>query len=289
MNRYLLIMLLVVFGLTVQAQTATFLVKLTLSETDQKKVGQFLGEKTGKEAFSYASPLIDSDAILGVVIAYRALSLAGVNPELSFVSVPNSARERELVKSGDVVMSGALQWDYWFDKLGDSVYRSAVVIENGLTEKGLYTTASKLPGYKLKSAKDLALISVVSTKNWVIDWGTLEKLGFKSTLDAQTRTSMFKMVDVGRADVTLQAFSSLPNMAIEDSGVKLVPIDGIKIALNGSRAFMVSKINPDGKKVFAALEKGLAMMKANKEIDRALRESGFLNTKVKDWTLVKVQ
>lgn len=274
---------------TVQAQTPTFLVKATLSESDQKKVNQFLAGKTGKEPFSYASPLVDTDTVLGAIIAYRALALGGLNPEFSFLSVPNSGREREILKAGEAVMGGGLQWDYWFTKLEDSVYQSTVVVENGQTEKGLYASADNVQNFKVKTVKDLGVISVVSTKNWVIDWATVEKLGFKSALDAQTRTSMFKMVSTGRADVTLQGFSNEGDLGIEDSGIKLVPIRGIKVALNGTRSFMVSKAHPDGKKVFSALEAGLAIMKKTKEIDRALQESGFLNTKVKDWTLVKVQ
>ena len=292
MNRYLSLVLVVLFGLgltAVHAQSSTFLVKATLSEPDQKKVNQFLMGKNGKAGFSYDSPLIDSDSVLGAVIAYRALALGGLNPEFSFVDVPNSARERDMVKAGEAVMAASVQWDYWFEQYGNAVYRSSVVIDNGLTEKGLYTTAEKSTSFKLRTAKDLAPLSVVSTANWVIDWATLKKLGLKATLDSPTRTAMFKVVAGGRADATLQSFSNLADMGIEDSGVKLVPIRGIKVALNGARAFMVSKANNDGKKIFEALEKGLAVMKGSKEIDRALQESGFLNPKVRDWTLLKAQ
>lgn len=278
------------FGLaSIHAQTPRFPVIATLSETEQKKANQFLAGKTGNEDFSYASPLIDSDGILGVAIAFRAMALGGLNPEFRFVTPPNSARERELVKTGEVMMAGSLQWDYWFEKLGDSVYQSSVVVKNGQTEKGLYSTVEKAKTYKLKVAKDLAGVSVATSKNWVIDWGTVERLGFKTTIDAQNRTSMFRMVQGDRADVTLQAFSSSPDMSIEDSGVKLVPIEGIKVALTGNRSFMVSRSNANGERVFSALQKGLAVMRSSKEIDRALRESGFLNLNVKDWTLLKAQ
>lgn len=267
--------------------TPSFKVKATLSETDQKKVVAFFKNHDPRETFSYASPLIDTDVVLGGVIALRALALGGLNPEYDFVSIPNSAREREMLKNGDAAVGCGTQWDYWFDQLGDSVYRSSTVIDNGLTEKGLYAMLDKADSIKVKSPKDLATVSVVSSKNWVIDWGTLQKLTVKAVLDAQTRSAMFKMVQAGRAETTLQGFANTPGMAIEDSGIRLVPVKGIKIALNGSRSFMVSKAHPDGKKIFDALEKGLAQMKASKELDRALHESGFLNAAVKDWLLVK--
>jgi len=66
---------------------------------------------------------------------------------------------------------------------------------------------------------------------------------------------MFNQVLFRGVDFTIQEFANTPDLVYEFPKGRLVPVPGIKIALDASRHFMVSKKHKDGKSVFEALEK----------------------------------
>jgi len=262
-------------------------VKISLTASDKAKFLHFTEGKTLTDKFSYRSADLDSAPVLDSVLIGKALQLGGLNFTFEFVEVPNSERERNMVKDGEVVVAGTSQWDFWTEENQDKVYKSDVVVPNGSFEKGLYTTKERLAKLSVKGVKDLAAISCASSSNWRVDWKTLQGLHFLKLDDSATRTTMFKLVGAGRIDTTLQSFSGTPDMSIVDTGITLVPIPGVKVLLNGARHYVVSKVNPDGAKVFEALQKGLALMKKDNEINRALTETGFFNPNVKSWATLQ--
>ena len=274
-------------GNTLAASPAPFKLAMAMPENEAQKLREFIKDKNLLDRFSYASPLLDSEQVMEGVLVLRALALAGLPAELQISNAPNTARGREMVKNGEVVIQGSTDWSTWADEFKDRVYKSSLIIPNGQFQKGFYTTPEKAASIKIKTAKDLATLQVVSNSNWVVDWATLQKFKLKSLSSTASRTSMFNMIAHGHGDCTVQTFSSRPDLAITDGGVTLFPVKGVKVALSGTRYFMVSRIHPDGKKVYEALEKGLAiMMKKDDEVQRALRESGFLNNAIRDWVLI---
>jgi hypothetical protein len=60
----------------------------------------------------------------------------------------------------------------------------------------------------------------------------------------------------------------------------------VKIALKGTRHFLINRNQPDSRAVFDALQRGLKIMQNQGEIQRALTEAGILNGSVNDWTLL---
>ena len=224
-----------------------------------------------------------------MVLIRRALTLGGLEPNFVFVDVPNSERERKAVLSGEVVMAGTSQWESFCDENTAVLYKSSVVIPNGSFEKGLYTTKEKTEKFSVQSVKDLAAITACSSSTWKIDWATLSALGFKSLTSSPNIPTMFRIVQAGRVDVTVQSFSGNPDLSVSSEGITLYPIPGVKILLKGSRHYVVSKSNPNGKGVFEALQKGLSTMTQNNEIQRALLESGFFNKSVTNWKTLSVK
>ncbi|MCP4321002.1 MAG: hypothetical protein GY787_03950, partial [Alteromonadales bacterium] len=69
-------------------------------------------------------------------------------------------------------------------------------------------------------------------------------------------------------------------------GVHLVPVPDIKIGLQGTRHFAVSKRHPKGKEVIKALDAGIKLMKEQGIVDKAYSDSGFFNEKVKHWNKI---
>ena len=94
------------------------------------------------------------------------------------------------------------------------------------------------------------------------------------------------MIEGGRADFTLQDFSALDDLSIEEGGVRLYPISHVKIALEETRHFFINRNQPDSRSVFAAMQRGLRLMHEQGEIKRALMEAGVINSRVRSWTLL---
>jgi len=258
------------------AQQDPMKISISLSPTNAKKFTEFLKDKKLQNITNFRSPILDSNEVLESIIAAKALALGGISPVFDIIEIPNSAREREVVKSGSAVISGTAQWDLYIKKFESDCYFSQVVIPSGFFEKGIYTTEEKAGSIRIKSSRDLLPYSFVTNKNWIIDWKTLESLHTKKLFNAPTRESMFAMVTNGHADCTLQTFSSNSDMSIQELGIRLYPVHGVKVALYGNRHFMVSKVNQNGKLVFESLERGLAKMKKSGELDRILRDSGCI-------------
>jgi hypothetical protein len=264
-------------------------IRVSLSATDTAKYRHFMADKKLTDKTTYRSPDLDTAQVLDTVLIAKAITLGGGNADFEFAKIPNSERERAMVLSGDVTIAGTSQWDWWADENADAVYKSDVVVPNGAFEKGLYTTKLRADSLAIKTQEDLASFSCVSNKSWRVDWNTLSRLKFKSLEAAPNTETMFKMVDGGHADLTVQSFSGTQDMSITVAGITLYPVKGWKILLNGSRHYVVSKKNPHGKSAFEALQKGLAIMKQSDEVVRALTESGFFNVNVKDWKSIHSQ
>jgi len=263
--------------------------RLSLSATDKAKFQHFISNKQITEKIVYKSPDLDTAQVIDTILIAKALTLGGMVADFDFVKIPNSARERAMVVSGDVTIAGTSQWDWWADENSAEIYKSDEVVANGSFEKGLYTTKERAESIQINSSADLAKVVCVSNKSWRVDWNTLARLPFKQLADAPSTESMFRMVNGGHADLTVQSFSGTPDMSITMSGITLYPIKGWKVPLNGSRHYVVSKKDPNGAAVFESLQRGLAVMRQTNEVARALTESGFYNVNVKNWKSIQPQ
>ena len=258
-------------------------IKSPITAVEKQKVDAFLGGRSALEVSSYRSPHLSSIAPVEHVLFRKAILLGGIDAVFEDLVVPNSARARACVHNGSTLSGGSAQWHRYHQELGDHVFESDVVIAQGVYEKGLYVAQGKQQQFSIKSRDDLAKFSTVSDKNWETDWATLADLKPAKLYSAPTRATQFKMVDAGRADFTLQDFSNLPDLSIEEQGVRLYPVPGVKIALIGTRHFFISKDFPHSRAIFEALQKGLKILKQRGEIDRALQESGITNQAVSGW------
>jgi len=220
-----------------------------------------------------------------MVIIMQALKLGGYDARLEPVEAPNAAREIQMLKNGETVIMHQDVWDAVFD---DSVFKSSVFIPDGRFEKGFYVAEGKEKDYTVKGLDDLRNYSAVSSRSWRVDWGTLEKIDFKNLLSATTEDEMFKLVLLRNIDFTFQEFKGSRDMAYETDQGRLVPLPDVKLILNGTRHIMVSKIHPEGRRVYPALEAGLKVMRENGTIDAYLREAGFYNPRVADWKAIRV-
>lgn len=279
----LLSLLLVLGGPLAMAQTV---VRTPITPVEKQKVDGFVAGRKLLEIPDYSSPELDSIAPVEILIFRKAVLLGGADAVFEDVVVPNSARGRELIRSGAALGGGTAQWHRYYENARAEVFESDALVAQGGYEKGLYTTRDKAKTLAIARLDDLRALTAVSSENWVVDWQTLAGLPLKAVYSAPNRPTQFRMVIGGRADFTLQDFSAMPDLSIEESGMRLYPVAGVKIALSGTRHFFVSRKHPDGERIFAALQKGLRIMRKNGDLARLLARSLGRGEATRDWRLL---
>ncbi|MCE2594942.1 hypothetical protein K6Y31_08950 [Motilimonas cestriensis] len=221
--------------------------------------------------------------VVEVVLVQQALKFGGIDSPVRFITADSHARIIKQVLAGRAVLAGN---SIWLDLLTSSeelLYVSQPIIESGQFEAGLYTIESNKTALKAKGMDEIRSLIAVSSKAWIIDWQTLNAMKMRKLINTVKWSSMVKMVNIGRADFLLAPFQPTPDMSFDPEGVKLIPIPNLKIGLQGSRHFAISKRHPQGKAVAEALDRGIAIMKERGLVNQAYQDSGFFNTKVKDW------
>jgi hypothetical protein len=94
------------------------------------------------------------------------------------------------------------------------------------------------------------------------------------------------MVYRQRADFMLIPFSTTPDLHYEAIGIQLLPVPNVKVQLQGSRGWLISKTNPLGVKTYDMIEEGLTQLRKHGIILRAYRDSGVINDQVKNWQVL---
>lgn len=268
---------------SVPIHAAPIVIKTSVTLIEKHKVDSFLNGRSPISIDRYDSPHLDSIGPVEHVLFRKAVLLGGLEATFVDFIVPNSQRARISVFDGTVLGSGTAHWHIYFNELKDHLLESDAVIAGGGYEKGLYVTHKNKDYFTIKSRGDLKKLSAVSSNGWEVDWATLSSLELANLFSAPTRALQFKMIDGNRAAFTLQDFSNLPDLSIEEQGVRLYPIPGVKVLLNGTRHFFINKDSPDSYAVFESLQKGLRILKERGEIKRAMIESGVMNKAVANW------
>lgn len=224
-----------------------------------------------------------SRPLASLIIIQQALAAGGLPVQVEFMEVPNTARMRMAVSLGEAVI--ACQ-DLFSAAFEDSVYMSSAVIPRGAFIKGIYTTEKNGIVLNARSLNHLRLLRAVSSTAWKVDWATLQKLGFINVRNVHRESLMFRLVNEGEADFALLEFPHGEDLGLELDGIRLVPVPGVKLGLDDSRHFMVSRKHPDGAAVFRALEQGLTVLRKQGRIKAFYTDAGFYNPVVADWRLL---
>ncbi len=215
-----------------------------------------------------------------LILMSKALKISGIDAKISFAEAPNYSRALLQAIAGEVDLPAETIWkpevDRKFFHITDPIFRK------GEIELGVYVLPSNAKILKVTSLKELQGFSAVSSGNWLMNWGTLGEMGI-TRYNASRIELMYKMVKFGRVDFYLTSFTRKKDFSSEQAGVRLIPIPNIKVGLNNSRHFAVSKASPHGKRIFEALQKGLKVLRKEGAIRKAFEESGYLDTRVKNW------
>lgn len=224
--------------------------------------------------------------VIELVLLHQALKLGGFDTPVSIVPEQNYRRTLHQVAAGELISSGALVWRSDTLALTDELLISDAVVKDGEFIVGLYTAHDNAKALATPP-RELHQLKVVSNPNWKSDIQTLELLGFDHLYLTNTWVSMVRMLAAHRADVTLAPFQPGTNMFVDQPEGLLVPIPGVKVALSGSRHWVISRRHPQGQDFHRALQSGLKQMRKDDRINQAYRESGFYHPQVTHWQLLK--
>ena len=224
--------------------------------------------------------------VIELVLLQQALHLGGYKGRVIFRPENSYLRILKLIKDGQIPVSGALMWrsDIKSDK--DSFFITSALVDEGEFIAGLYTRNTHQRALAATTREQISHLSAASNNHWKADVATLKSLGVKKIHYSTYWVQIVRMVVAGRADFTLAPFQPNPEMKVVVDNLELVPIPGVKVGLPGSRHWPVSKKHPQGEAIFAALQKGIALLEQKNIIQRAYEECGFFHPQVKNWTLL---
>lgn len=208
-------------------------------------------------------------------------------PDVQLVRIDSYERLLATVRDGDIDAIGTSAWLADIDTLGSaSVTASPALIRQGEFVVGVYTAPRNEVALRVRTLSQLRSLRFVSNRAWSLDWLTLHKLGIAPAFDVKTWGQMVALVDAGRADAVLAPFQPTTNaMELRFGGATLVPIDGIAIALDGSRHLASSKRTAQGQWLAAKVFPVLATQAKNSILRKAYEECGFHNPRTRAWTV----
>lgn len=244
--------------------------KKFLAKRDPLSIEDFSGEHSRRD-------------VVEVVLFLQAMHLAGYKKNADFIIAPNYLRMLKMIEGGRVAASTNSVWLTDVETKKDKFYITQPVIEDGQFEAGLYTSENNEEALSVSNIDELRNMSVVSDDSWTPDWNTLKALQIDKLYSVKGWEFMVRMVASKRIDFLLAPFQASEDLSLEVEGHRFLPVMDIKIGLKGTRHFIVSTKYGDAENLYAALVEGLKALKEKGVIDKAYRESGFYNQKVKDW------
>lgn len=221
--------------------------------------------------------------VVEVVMLLQALADSDWAQRFPLQAVPNGTRLRLQLQAGLALSSATTYWQQDAEAEHESIELSAPLVLDGEFEAGFDALPSNRRALACRTLDDVRQLTVLSSRAWRVDWTTLERLGFKRLMHAVSWRQMPRMLDHGRADVALAPFRNSADLALTAEGVRLVPIPGIKIALRGTRHYLISRRHPQSEAFRQRLDEGIAALRRQGLVHQAYEQSGFFNRQVRHW------
>lgn len=282
----MIIKILIIMLFCLKAAFATpAVIEITIEADTYNAAQMLLTDKTPIQVDNFEGKDIQR-TVVEFIIVQQALILGGLDLEFTFVTGNYDARNAKLLQDGLLLINFDSMWLSHAKTLSNDVYISDPVIRKGEYYAGLFTAFSKKNSIIIKNLSDFQKLNVISSKHWPVDWQTLLQLKPKSLTHEEEWVSMAKLVSMGWIDIMLIPFTKNKPFRYKDDNYDLIALEGVKIALNDSRHILVSKKHPQGKETFRALQKGLKILRQKGLIEKAYRQSGFFNDKVKNWLTI---
>lgn len=224
--------------------------------------------------------------VVELILMQQALKLGGFNRPLHFVAEENYSRSIRNLLDGKSLAIGSTTWYEDLAPQRDQLLISPPIIRQGEFIVGIYTSPKNQRAQASKTLDQLKQLRTATSRHWKPDLTTLQHLGFTDIMYTPRWINMARMINAGRVDVILSPFAMNPEKEITVDGFRLVPIEGIKIAIDGSRHWPVSKKHPLSDEFYAALVRGIEQLREAGTIERAYQECGFFHPDLAEWKLL---
>lgn len=208
-------------------------------------------------------------------------------PDVQWVRIDSYERLLAEVRDGNIDVVGTSAWRADLETLGSgNVSISAAMIPKGAFVVGVYTSPRNEAALRVRTPGQLRSLRFVCNSGWTLDWTTLQKLGITPAFDVRTWSQMVALVDAGRADAVLAPFQPTGNaMELTFEGKTLVPVNGLAVALDGSRHLVSSKRTALGKWIATQVFPAVGVQAQSGALRRAYEEAGFYSTHTRTWTV----
>lgn len=288
MSRFILLTLLSCLTVLSLGTHANEAVILAVNDDIPQDYQRFLAGRDPMDVKHYSGDGARRD-IIELTLLMQALRLGGFTKPVELRIEPSYLRILRGVADGRFISSGALMWKADIDELRPALIASRPLLKEGEFVVGIYTTQKNHAAFNSLPPKMLRELNVVTNAQWKSDVRTLKDLGFNRITYAPNWTNMVRMIEAGRAQITLAPFQASDNMITAVGDLKLYPLQGVKVAISGSRHWPISQKHTDGHAFYEALERGLSQLEATGTIQRAYHECGFFHPEVKNWALLQKQ
>jgi len=265
-------------------------VDIMYSENFTQRYYRFLNGRSPYEIKDFhASTKGSHIEIIEMILLQQALKLGGIDRPVIFNPKPsiNILEYSDLI-AGDSLILARSVWHEDILNYRGSLFVSEPIVKFGEYEAGLYVAKRNVHLHNLAKTQ-LEKLTVVANPRWKVDWRALHNTDLNIVSFIGPWETMLEMVETSVVDAMLINFSVSSTLELNFENRLYVPVNDLKVFLPDSRHFVVSKRHPEGRAVFEALNKGLEMLRNNGTIEKALKQSGFINEKVKDWQTINIQ
>lgn len=257
-------------------------VKITIEKDIYQYAVKLLNGKTVDNITQFTHSHCQRD-VIDFILVQRAIKLGGLNIKFSFELGNYDARNIKLIDAGLLLVGFDTIWHEEAKLVANNVYISDPIVRHGEYFAGVFTASKNVEFMSTKIQTDLSQVSIVSSQYWHADWKTINALSPKHLVDESDWIVMAKMVSRGWVDVMLVPFTNSQPFEYSGHGYSIAAIPNIKVALQDSRHFVVSKKHPLGLVTYNALQVGIKQLRTSGFIEDAYRQCGFLNSNVDSW------
>lgn len=219
--------------------------------------------------------------VVDLVLELQALKAGGLDFDFELVRTLTYDLAKKQLIEGRVELTAETIWESEIDPA--TMLRTDPIIRHGEFVKGVYVAAGNQKLLQISTLEALQPLTGGVVATWALDVKTMEEMKLKGLTKSPTPEVVFTNIQKQQVDFVLWEFSGNADMSVVISGVKLVPVPNVKIAIMGARAWVVSKASPNAEVVHKALAAGTKILRDNGTIERAYKESGFHNPRVTDW------
>ena len=285
MIRFALVLLSMIFASVIKAEMDSSSITIAIQDDIKAQYFQFLDGRDILEVDDYTGLHASRDVVEHAILI-KAIRLGGFNLSINYIQVDHPTRRIKLMQQGAIHLSATPLWLDEIKYLKQNLHISNAILEAGRAEAGLYTHSDNFDVLAVDTPAELVKLVAVSNQNWQHDWKILKNLNFNGLYHTGKYTTMLDMLSKKRADVMLGPFFNTDDLSFQHNGETYLPINNFKVIMPDSRHFPVARFTAQSKPLIKALDIGLEILHQRGEIEKAYRQSGYVNAKVAQWQVI---